>query len=67
MAQISSINISSAPSVDTSKFKLYKDINVKQVVTMKAHIRDDLKVGGSLPDKFSVSLTPTGISVDITV
>ena len=57
MAQISSIHISLVPLVNVSKFRIYKNINVQQVVTMKARIRDDLKAGGSLPTKFSVSLT----------
>jgi len=67
MAQIFSIHINPVPPVNVSKFKLYKNINIQQTVTMKARIRDDLKAGGSLPSKFSVSLTPSGINVDITV
>ena len=67
MVQISSIHISPLPQVNTSKFKLHKNINFQQVVTMKARIRDDLKAGASLPTKFVVSFTPSGINVDVTV
>ena len=62
-----SARVTSVLSVNTSKYRLQRIGRPRSVIGVKAKIRDDLKAGGTLQGKFTVSLTSEGIKVDITV
>ncbi|MFC1561598.1 hypothetical protein ACFL6I_08240 [candidate division KSB1 bacterium] len=54
------------PRADVSQHRLAPLNTPRNPVQMRVVIRDDLKAGGSIPVNFQVSMSPTGVKVDVT-
>jgi len=52
-------------SVNFARFRFKPLAKPRSTIGLKARIREDLKAGGTIRAKFSVSITPDGVSVDV--
>ena len=66
MALNISAKATAPPQVNLSYYRLFRMSGFRTSLDYKAHIRDDLKAGGTFKTNFEVVFTPTGIKVNLT-